>query len=198
MRLNFDNAYFEYKFGRNPKVWNIGMVHDLWVKSKQRSEIRLKQLQDCIYEIVQTVEPLNKNHRNEPEYRVFFNHKKNVMCYKISKQDIGYCYSVDTLKFESRDEKLTFILSNQNSFDLGEKMKYLESLLTYQDRKLMNLLNEMIQKILRDKFKKKDVSGALIIQISGKSYFVKIDNSNFHYRSFELLNEVTPETTIKI
>ena len=41
---------------------------------------------------------------------------------------MGYGYSRELLKFENRDEKLTFLLSNQEAFELGEKMRRLEKL----------------------------------------------------------------------
>jgi hypothetical protein len=56
----------------------------------------------------------------------------------------------------------------------------------------------MIEEKLRKKLTEYDRNDVITVQISDKSYFVKVDSSHFPYKSFELLNEVTPETTIKL
>jgi hypothetical protein len=200
MLLNFEKSYFEYKFRRKAKVWTIEMVHDLWLRAKDRGEYRRKDLTDCIDEIVNTIEPTNKNHRQDPEYRVYYNSGKNICYYNISKSSLGfgYGYSRDMVKFGTRDEKLTFLLANQTAFDLGEKMRRLEKLCSNQHYRVKDILNKMIEENLRKKLTDYDRNDVIIVQISDKSYFVKIDSSHFPYKSFELLNEVTPETTIKL
>jgi len=216
MLLNFEKSWFEHNFGRKAKVWNIEMVHDLWLKAKERGEARRKDLTDCIEDIVKNVEPFSKNYvigflgaekkgepiplRGDNEYRVYYNSGDNTCYYNISKSSlgVGYGYSRDTVKFGTRDEKLTFLLANQKSFDLGEKMHHLEKLCSNQHYRVKEILNKMIEENLRKRLKEYDRNDVIVIQISDKSYFVKVDNSHFPYKSFELLNEFTEETKIKI
>ena len=200
MLLNFEKSWFEHNFGRKAKVWTIEMVHDLWLKTKERSEVRRKDLTDCIEDIVKSVEPFSKNYRGDNEYRVYYNSGVNTCYYNISKSRLGfgYAYSRDIVKFGTRDEKLTFLLSNQKAFDLGEKMFRLEKLCSNQHYRVKEVLNKMIEEKLRKKLTEYDRNDVITVQISDRSYFVKVDSSHFPYKSFELLNEVTTETTIKI
>ncbi len=200
MLLNFEKSWFEHNFGRKAKVWTIEMVHDLWLKTKERGDARRKDLTDCIEDIVKSVEPFSKNYRGDNEYRVYYNSSGNTCYYNISKSSlgVGYGYSRDIVKFGTRDEKLTFLLANQKTFDLGEKMRRLEKLCTNQHYRVREILNKMIEEKLRKRLKEYDRNDVITIQISDKSYFVKVDNSHFPYKKFELLNEVTEETKIKI
>lgn len=200
MLLNFEKSWFENNFGRKAKVWTIEMVHDLWLKTKERGDSRRKDLTDCIHEVVKNVEPFSKNYRGDNEYRVYYNSGDNVCYYNISKSSLGfgYGYSRDIVKFASRDEKLTFLLSNQKAFDLGQKMYRLEKLCSNQHYRVREILNKMIEEKLKKRLKEYDRNDVIVIQISDKSYFVKVDNSHFPYKSFELLNEFTEENTIKI
>ena len=200
MLLNFEKSWFENNFGRKAKVWTIEMVHDLWLKTKERGDSRRKDLTDCIHEVVKNVEPFSKNYRDDNEYRVYYNSGDNVCYYNISKSILGfgYGYSRDIVKFASRDEKLTFLLSNQKAFDLGQKMYRLEKLCSNQHYRVREILNKMIEEKLKKRLKEYDRNDVIVIQISDKSYFVKVDNSHFPYKSFELLNEFTEENTIKI
>lgn len=200
MLLNFEKSWFEHNFGRKAKVWTIEMVHDLWLKTKERSEIRRKDLSNCIDEIVNTVEPSGKNYKEDPEFKVYYNSGSNICYYNISKSSLGfgYGYSRDIVKFGTRDEKLTFLLANQKAFDLGQKMNHLSNLCSNQHYRVREILNKMIEENLRKRLKEYDRNDVITIQISDKSYFVKVDNSHFPYKKFELLNEVTEETKIKI
>ncbi len=198
MNLNFRNSYYEYKFGRKPKNWTIEMVHDLWRKAIERSNKRRKEFSDCIDEIVNTVTP-EVSRIGDKEYRVYYNTKSGTTYYKISNsiRGMGYGYSRELLKFENRDEKLTFLLSNQEAFELGEKMRRLEKLCSYKHYRVKEILSEMIQDELRERYKEYDGRENMIVQISDKSYFVRIDSSNFPYKKFELLDEVKTDSFVK-
>lgn len=203
MNLNFKNGFYEYKFGRKPKQWSIEMVHDLWCRTLDRSNKRRKDLIDCIDEIVNTITP-EVNRFGEKEYRVYYNIESVVNYYKLSnsQRGLGMSYTRDLLKFEgnsaqSRDEKLTFILANQKAFELGEKMLRLEKLCSYQHYRVKEILSEMLQDELRKRYKEYDNRENMIIQISDKSYFVRVDSSHFPYKKFELLDEVKPDSFVK-
>lgn len=202
MNLNFKNSLYEYKFGRKPKKWSIEMVHDLWCRASERSNKRRKDFTDCIDEIVNTITP--EIRFGDEEYRVYFNTKNGINYFRLTKSrfGIGMAYSRELLKFEggtsqSRDEKLTFILANKEAFDLGEKMRRLEKLCSYKNYRVKEILSEMLQDELRKRYKEYDNRENMIIQISDKSYFVRVDSSHFPYKKFELLDEVKPDSFVK-
>jgi hypothetical protein len=37
MNVNFKKHFFEFKFKRKPKKWTIEQVHELWLRSKERT-----------------------------------------------------------------------------------------------------------------------------------------------------------------
>jgi hypothetical protein len=198
MRLNQENPYYKIKFGRKPKEWTIEMVHDLWVRAKDRSDKKRQDVRNCLDEIIRTVKPFDKNYRGDNEYRVFYTNGKDTCYYTISKSELGgHGYSHDILKFKDRDDKLTFLLSNQNAFELGQKFHDLNKLCSYQHGRVGKILSEMLNTYLRNNFK--DYGGfneVMTIRISNKSYYIKVDNSSYPYKKFELLNEVTETITI--
>lgn len=207
MRLNCENPWFEMKFKRKAKVWTLEMIHELWLKTIERTKIRREQFSSCINEIVNTIEP--EVERDEKIYRVYFLRKSQVHYYQISKSQFtdGYGYRREILNFADRDEKLKFLLSNDLSFELGEKMNNLETLLSYQHSKIKSILSDRLHKYLSNEYVRKghfsiknDLS-TIIVKIKDKSYFVdaKITNySNPPYIQFELLHEVRPDTTFEI
>lgn len=196
MRLNQENIYYEIKFGRKPKQWTIEMVHDLWIRAKIRSDKKRQDVIDCIDEIIKTVKPLDKNYRGDDEYRVFYTSGKNTCYYTVSKSRLGgYGYSNDILKFKNRDDKLSFLLSNKNAFELGQKFHELTKLCSYQHGRVARILSDMLNTYLRNNFKDYG-NEVMTIKISDKSYYIKADSSNYPYKNFELLNEVTETITI--
>lgn len=205
MRLNCENPWFEMKFKRKAKVWTLEMIHELWLKTIERTKIRREQFTSCINEIVNTIEP--EVERDEKIYRVYFSKKSQVNYYQISKSQFtdGYGYRKEILKFADRDEKLKFLLSNDKSFELGEKMNNLETLLSYQHSKIKSILSDRLHKYLLNEYVRKghfaiDLS-TIIVKIQDKSYFVDakiINYSKPQYIQFELLHEIRPDTTFEI
>jgi hypothetical protein len=197
MSYNKQNLYYEVKFGRTPKIRTIEMVHDLWIRAKIRSDKKRKDLIDCIDEIIKNVDPFKKDYRGDDEFRVFYNNGKYTCYYTISKSRLGgYGYSNDVLEFKNRDDKLTFLLSNQN-FELGQKFHELNKLSSYQHGRVEQILSDMLNKYLQDNFK--ELTGfneIMTIKISDKSYYVNVDSSNYPYKKFKLLNEVSEQIII--
>lgn len=207
MRLNCENPWFEMKFKRKAKVWTLEMIHELWLKTIERTKIRREQFTSCINEIVNTIEP--EVERDEKIYRVYFLRKSQVHYYQITKSQFtdGYGYRRELLNFADRDQKLKFLLSNEKSFELGEKMNNLETLLSYQHSKIKSILSDRLHKYLLDEFVRKGHFNPLndlktiIVNIQHKSYFVNAQittYSNPQYIQFELLHEVRPDTTFEI
>jgi len=207
MRLNCENPWFEMKFKRKAKVWTLEMIHELWIKTIERTKIRREQFSDCINEIVNTIEP--EIERDEKVYRVYYFKNSEIRYYQISKSQFteGHSYRKEVLKFADRDEKLKFLLSNNKSFDLGEKIHNLENLLSYQHNKVKNILSDRLHKHLLNDFVRKGHFNPLndlktiIVKIQDKSYFVNAQITTYtnpQYIQFELLHEVRPDTTFEI
>jgi len=170
-RVNFlwnNKSYFEHKFKRNPKVWTIEEVHDLWKRACARSNSRWKIISDYTKEIVKHIP---KNDRGE--YVVYFKHDKSpkLMQYKFSynRDWKSYGVSTDTVSFSNREEKLEFFTANELAFEMGQK--YYELKIERYDERFTSKI--ALQTIVASGLKKKDrqnksladkVSATLILQ----------------------------------
>jgi len=121
---------FKMRFKREPKVWTIDEVHELYLKVFERHSKRQKLVIDCIDRIVSEVQEFEKDKR-----KVYFNQESKIYQRELSKNseyDSWGIRSADLVKFNTektinnRNEKLEFLLSNEKAFELGELYQSLQ------------------------------------------------------------------------
>jgi hypothetical protein len=191
---------FKFKFGRQPRVWTIDEVHDLYLKALDRHNKRLKLWIDCVNRIVNETNEFEKNKR-----KIFFT-KGGKFYQRVLSKNHDYnswgVQSADLVKFSldktihNRNEKLEFLLSNEKAFELGELYESLQGRTKHLHLYVKQILSEMVQDKLRLKFKDCESPRILTVTISDKRYYVECDDQHRRskiYKKFELLNEVTEE-----
>lgn len=196
-----NNKWFEDKFNRKPKEWSIEQIHALYERAKKRSNKRWKTKSDFIKEIVSKIPKNNKG-----EHVIYFYNpkdKNNIYQYNFKYNNDYKSYSIgrDRVEFSKdivagRQEKLDFILSHDDSFELGQKYHDLDKMCSYLEHRVMRILWMLVEDKLRDHFKKTDTlpKSVFIIDIGPKKYYVKIDDQHrFGYMKFHLGGEYTDE-----
>lgn len=211
MRANFisysgwpdSDEMFTKRFKRKMKVWTIESIHELWERACVRAGKRQSESSDYLQEIVKEVP---KNDRGE--HVVYFKQKGDengrIFQYKISyhKDWKGYGVSTDLLEFskdkvQGRDEKITFLLTNQEAFEMGQKYHELNLMKTNLQHRVKHILWEMVEDKLRDHYKKIDQNppDISIIEIGGSKYYVKVDEQHrYGWLKFHWAGCVTDDT----
>lgn len=173
------NMYREF-----PKKRTIEEVHDLWLRSSERSQKQHEYFNNVLNEVISTID---KNSNNE--YVVYYINDNIYYNYTISYNNDfkSYQYSKNRLKFNNnksigRDEKINFLLSNEKAFELGEKLKLADVYKSTKSFLVKHKLLEMIEDKLRHHFKMTDTrpNDITVVEISGKKYYLKVD-SQFRY-----------------
>ena len=99
------------------------------------------------------------------------------------------------LNIISIDEKIEFILNNEKVFEMGEKYRQLDRMLSYLHYNIFDLLWYEVEEFLRKEFKevkyfKEDV---IKISIGNKIYYAQIDPQHrFQYKKFHFRGEEMP------
>lgn len=188
---------FKWKFRRDPKIWTIEQIHDVWLKLVDRSEKRKKDLLDYQNFIISKVPENDKGERI-----IFFEKDEFIYKYVFKYEDYyKSCFrSTDRLTFSKdpvrgRDEKIEFILNNEKVFEMGEKYRQLDRMLSYLHYNIFDLLWYEVEEFLRKEFKevkyfKEDV---IKISIGNKIYYAQIDPQHrFQYKKFHFRGEEMP------
>ena len=195
-----NSEFFKMKFKRDPKVWNIEEIHDLYLKALDRHNKRLKLWIDCVDRIVKETKEFEKDRR-----KIFFTRDG-----KIYQRELHKNYEYDSWGVSSsslvnftenstqvnRNEKIEFLLSNEKAFELGELYESLQGNTRHLHLRVKSILSGLIQEKLRDKFKNIESPEMITISIGDKKYYVKCDDQYRRsrlYKKFDLLNEVTEE-----
>jgi hypothetical protein len=191
---------FKMKFKREPKVWTIESIHELYLKVLERHSVRQKLVIDCVNRIIDEVQEFEKGKR-----KVYFNRGGKIYQRELSKNseyDSWGIHSADLVKFNSdktihnRNEKLEFLLSNEKAFELGELYESLQGNTKYYHHRVKEILSEMIEDKLRFIYKEKEAPNILTVSIDDKRYYVQCDDQYRYsriYKKFKLLNEVNEE-----
>lgn len=191
---------FKMRFKREPKVWTIDEVHELYLKSFERHSKRQKLVIDCVDRIVSEVQEFEKGKR-----KVYFTKEGKFYQRELSKNseyDSWGIRSADLVKFSSnstlvdRNEKLEFLLSNEKAFELGELYQSLQGNTKHLHLHVREILSEMIQDKLRFIYKEKEAPRISTISIGDRKYYIECDDQTRYsriYKKFKLLNEVTEE-----
>lgn len=201
MKINFRNYWFESRYNRKPKLWTLSMLHDLYIKAKKRYDTKQSDLRNCIKEIVETIPKNSKN-----EHLVYFYNEKDkneIWGYQISYNKSFKSYGTSTfkLKFENkstellREEKLDFLIANENSFELGKKYKNTQKLVSKYHHYIFSFMSEMVEEKLRKYYKDNDITpnDIIIINIGEVKYFVKTEDK-YGYMKFRLMNQFLDES----
>lgn len=204
-RLNYQRFYgntdfFKMKFKREPKNWTIESVHDLYIKALDRHTVRQNLVISCIDRIVNEVQEFEKDKR-----KIYFTKEGKIYQRELSRMteyDSWGIRSADLVKFSTnskivdRNEKLEFLLSNEKAFELGELYESLQGNTKFIHFRVKEILSEMVQESLREKFKDIESPNILTVKIGDKKYYVECDDQYRRsriYKKFKLLNEVTED-----
>ena len=174
--LNFYNKeFFKMKFGRDPKMWTIKELHDLWLKAKDRNDKRYQDISDHLNYIRDTFQ---KN--GDGEWIVYFMDGDKVRGYSIRELDHSgqLAYSLHDPKM-NRGFKIDLITGD--GFELGEKLHYLIGLTSRNEYIVFHHLSKMIyDEVFKNmyltpfcgvsEFKK-------VIRISGRTYLFDATSS---------------------
>lgn len=188
------------KFKREPKNWTIESVHDLYIKALDRHTVRQNLVISCIDRIVNEVQEFEKDKR-----KIYFTKEGKIYQRELSRMteyDSWGIRSADLVKFSTnskivdRNEKLEFLLSNEKAFELGELYESLQGNTKFIHFRVKEILSEMVQESLREKFKDIESPNILTVKIGDKKYYVECDDQYRRsriYKKFKLLNEVTED-----
>jgi hypothetical protein len=180
---------------RSPKYWTLEHIHDLWTRSNARQMERDRKFWNCLYETHRILKDGGKS-------RAYFYNKKNTLCYfEISENsEYGISYSTNIEKLDSRENRLDFFLSNEESMKRGQELFNLQSL-TFQklNRWAYSAFIDVLNNKLNEKFKsdKKIPPKCFLVEIGSKKYFIeKVEGFSYNWNQFKMLNEFEG-TTVK-
>ena len=185
---------FTNRFKRKMKKWTIDEVHDLWLRACDRGSKRYQAKSKQNDKIIKEVTP---NERGE--YIVYYYPKYDpghVHRYKFSYHSDWKSYGVsrDRVEMKTRDEKLTFILSKEKEFELGEEYHRLDNLCSDLQWRVKEVLWRMVEEKLQKKFKDvgSNIPDVFILNIGTKRYFIELDEQHkYGYSRFHMKNECT-------
>lgn len=194
---------FEYKFKRKPKEWTLEELHDLYLRTKERAEKRWNHTLSIIDTIDKEIPKFDR--RFEKKSQVYFyqitndknTYTKHLRQYEFTwgEDKSSYTYSLRDPKLNTREERLDFALSNERSFELGQKFfesKKLEDMAWRTMWYIKDVFWTVLEKKLRDIYKGKKIRETLLIEVSGYKYFIHVKNG-YGYPSFTLQNEFDGE-----
>lgn len=204
-----EKDWFEHIFGKGtyrkvkPRVKTLEYVHDLWLRSSERCQKQQAYISSVIDEIVTTIPKNTKG-----EWVAYFKLRGIFYSYNISynREFRSHVYSTRRVEFNedlavSRNEKLEFILANEEAFRLGEKLKLAEKYRSNKSYMVKSKMHDMIEDKLRAHFRAtgtlpKDIT---IVEIGDKKYYAKVDSQHrYSYLKFKLVGNVEETETVRI
>lgn len=195
----FLDRYIE-KYGRKPKEWTIESLHDLWLRVKARSDKRNSESWDFINKVKDQIEPTHKAYRGRgDEYRIYFKQGDTIRYYSLT-YDMSldsWTRGIDNVKFSTREEKLDFFLATEKEFELGEEQRRLVRLESSLHYVVFEVMWELVENNLREKFKNTRPENSFVIQIADKKYIVSTEDRYGSYKKFKLQSELK-EDVLKI
>ena len=206
-KINFKfPEVFRFKFNREPRMWSIEQLHDLYLRTKDRSQKRMKISRDIVEKIKSEIIPdSSESGINYKSYLVYFYQKYSngdtyLRQYKLTFHENRdtYSYSINDPKMKTREERIVFILANGRAFELGQEFyeaKRMEDMGWKSMWVVKGVMWGEIENKLRKKYNQNGIYSqgiyapdTLVIQIGDKQYFVHVDNSR-GYSNFVLKNE---------
>lgn len=183
--VNFlQTEIFEWKFKRKPKVWSVDDVHALWLKAKERNDNRHKQRWDYILEITREIPADDQGCHivyyttNNREYKYVISYDKRFKSHSISSRDA--C-------MDNRDDKISYWMSNEKSFEMGQKLYEMTS--KFQSEIIFYSINQILwENIVFDKLRKKyrdEIPPAsFVLKVGTKNYIISCDSRYDYYHKF--------------
>jgi hypothetical protein len=180
MKINFQmKEIFEYKFGRQPKMWSIEELHSLWIEAKSRHNKRSKILWNLIKEAGETL-PGPKNEKHVYFYRSNKDGTKSLNRFNLyfRSEYNSWSYSWDSAKLETRDEKLSYWIADERNFELGQKIFEAQKFTSGRLEGIVyTVMVDEINRVLNKKFKESQTTPpkSFTIIIGGIEYILIID-----------------------
>jgi hypothetical protein len=196
---------FKIKFGRDKRHRSIKEIHDLYIRAKIRSSLKQSVIRDIINEIVEKI-PLTTRYGREKHITYFYENDilyQYEMSYEHEWDSIGI--SSNRVEFngtveEIRTQTINFVISEDLSFELGEKYNKNQYFNRNLHRRVMHYLIKAITRNLDEIYK--DVSVVIIpdiipVNIDNHQYIFHADkNSSRYYKNFVLIGEMEVEPIV--
>ena len=187
---------FTRKYKRKPKEWSIDQIHDLWVRAKERADKKQLELSNYIKEIAKEI-PANE----KGGHIVYFynRHDKSGRIYQYnlnwSNEYKSYMIGSNPVDLKTRDEKLTFILSNDKQFEMGQKFDEIYHNTSRIHYRVREILWRIVEEKLQNKFKDAvNIPDIFPLQIGNKKYYIALDEQHrYGWKKFHLKNECDDE-----
>jgi hypothetical protein len=174
--LNFEYfSLFKSRFGREPRVWTVSEIHDLWMRSKSRSIKKRKEFTDYLHWIVENVKP-----NDGKMWKLFYSDTSFYLIEKINPRDRVYehyedqspiSFGIGHIKSD-RNSKIDSIIKYSSTIEIGKKLKSLENKTSHLDWKVKSHLDRII--------------GTKIPRMSGiygdMDRFIRINNRLYLYK----------------
>lgn len=197
--FSYPEGYFlekyREKFGRSPKQWTIESLHDLWIRSKKRSDKLHRDIWQYIEKIAETIPA------NDGKHIAYFNQNNTLRGYVIEWNESHKTYSTHTIsvsEFKSRDERIDFFVSTELNFEMGEELFRLRKLESYLHHRVFQVFWEKVEDKLRAKFKNTRPRESFVLQISDKKYIIQTEDKYGDYKKFKLECELLNDDLVVI
>jgi len=197
----FESELFGFKFNREPKIWSIEQVEDLWIRSCERAKKR-SLLSRKVYDRI--INEIPKNDKGQK--LVYFKEKGIIYQYAFTwtQSFNSWGYSWNQVRFsdnkgKARDEKIDFILSNDKSFELGEEYRSTKKMECKLQRRVLSIMCEMVEDKLKDIYKGKYPPDITQVKIGDNKYYFEVDSEHrYDYLKFHFKGKVDDDNTIDL
>ena len=179
-------------------MWSIEDLHSLWLKAKSRHDKRHNYLWNLIREAGETL-PCDKK-----EKQVYYYDKNNKLCKfnlcYISEYN-SWSFSWDSVKLDSRDEKLSYWIADEKNFEFGQKIS---EAYKFTSGRLVGIVYTVmvdeINKVLNSKFKelKTIPPKSFTIILGGIEYIILTDTDRGFGYSYNKFSLISPKTIISL
>jgi len=194
-----ESELFNFRFKRDPKIWSVEQVQDLWIRSKERARKRSLISSKVYDEIISEIPKNDKGCK-----LVYFSEDDTLYQYSFSWSTSfkSWGYSWNQVRFSdnktiSRDEKIDFILSNKKAFELGEKYRASKKLECKLQRRVLSIMCDMIEDKLKEVYKDKHPPNITKVKVGDKEYYFAVDEQNrYDYLQFHYKGEVQDNTIV--
>ena len=183
MRLNMRySSFFEVKFNRKPKQWDIDSLIVLYRKAQKRHQIRRQNMIDCQNKILELGYDM-----------VFYKNKDyvNYIQFEIKDDEVWNCSGIvfddNDSDIEKRNKKLYYLIDTEQKFELGEEYKETRNLYynCFCQAKVFNVLCDLIiENIIKPKYPKHSYpSTTILVKVHEFDIIFKWDQYHFKYDS---------------
>lgn len=191
--------YYNFRFGKDKRERSITEIHDLYIRSRDRSTLKKTVTWDIINEIVEKV-PVSDN-RGRKSYITYFYENDILYQYEMSYDNEWDSYGISTNRVEFngtveeiRTQTIKYITSYEVEFELGEKYNKYKNYNRSLHRRVMHYLVKAITKNLEEKYKDvtlMNLPDIIPVNIGNHQYIFHADkNSSRYYKNFVLIGEM--------